>query len=218
MKTQGRNDMTMQRHSLKRDFTLIELLVVIAIIGVLMSILLPALNSCKEKAKEIKCAGNLRQIGGAINMYIDDNSCYFTDYLVSAYLTRLLPYVAPGYADAYSYRITRQNEMIYHCPTATPEDQWGGSPFSYGQNEHMNSGTVTPATWFVQRGSAITSPSQALYFTDASFPSVYNFTNLKFRHSSRANFVFADAHSASVPYTTAVVSFATSNNSFWYGR
>jgi prepilin-type N-terminal cleavage/methylation domain-containing protein/prepilin-type processing-associated H-X9-DG protein len=54
-------------------FTLIELLTVIAIIGVLAALLLPALNTAREKARRVACAANLRQIGLAIQAFASDN-------------------------------------------------------------------------------------------------------------------------------------------------
>jgi len=53
-------------------FTLIELLVVIAIIAVLLAILLPAMRKIKETGREQVCKSNLRNIGVAVNMYLDD--------------------------------------------------------------------------------------------------------------------------------------------------
>ena len=58
-------------------FTLIELLIVIAILAVLLSILVPALQSTKMYAKRVSSASNLRQIGYAIHYYADDNRGYF---------------------------------------------------------------------------------------------------------------------------------------------
>ncbi len=61
----------------KGNFTLIELLVVIAIIAILAAILLPALNSARERGRAASCVNNLKQLSTATSMYIGDHEYYY---------------------------------------------------------------------------------------------------------------------------------------------
>ena len=69
-----------RQNQARKAFTLVELLVVVAIIGILVSMLLPAINSARESARGSACSNNLRQVGLAITGYHDQTGAFPVSY------------------------------------------------------------------------------------------------------------------------------------------
>ncbi|HUO07200.1 MAG TPA: prepilin-type N-terminal cleavage/methylation domain-containing protein [Phycisphaerae bacterium] len=110
-------------------FTLIELLVVVAIIAILIAILLPSLGRAKDRAKETRCASNLKMLGTAATEYANDYNAYIGYSAGSDRKVLLYPYLGQGQNNA-----DVSDRQVWTCPSdIRPLTQCG-----YGFNTNLN--------------------------------------------------------------------------------
>lgn len=130
-------------------FTLVELLVVVAVIGVLVALLLPAVQAARHSGWRIQCANHLKQNTLAVLMYHDSCRVLPPAYLISSSSTQkcwfgLVDYdtnsVAPTLGLIAPY--VEGNSRIYHCPVLEPEitPLYAGETGGYGYNLNIGYG------------------------------------------------------------------------------
>jgi prepilin-type N-terminal cleavage/methylation domain-containing protein/prepilin-type processing-associated H-X9-DG protein len=210
-------------YRLRRGFTLIELLVVIAIIAILAAILFPVFAQARAKAQQAMCISNMKQIGVAIALYVQDYDETFppTDYNDPVagrvtWTTIVNPYIkASGNTET-----KNQRKSVFACPsvdTPTADPAWeaaNGAPglralLSYSPNRNVmpagrsNFPVVVPL-------AAVGSPASLVLLApglgtipdtggqddryDGVSQHAQGYMLARMRHSGGANFAFCDGH------------------------
>jgi prepilin-type N-terminal cleavage/methylation domain-containing protein len=170
----------------RRAFTLVELLVVIAIIGILVALLLPAVQAAREAGRRSACSNNLRQIGLAVHNYMDTfgdlppAGCFVPGTTGDSWSAqaRILPYLEQAnlqnlitFTQSYTVhgQVTQVRVPTYQCPSEIRKaPRADGALIHYPLSYGFNCGT-----WFVYDPMWQTSGNGALCVNVAVTPASF---------------------------------------------
>ncbi|MGC3956617.1 MAG: prepilin-type N-terminal cleavage/methylation domain-containing protein [Verrucomicrobiota bacterium] len=180
-----------------KAFTLIELLVAIAIIAILAAMLLPALSRAKQRAWGTACLSNVKQIGLASRMYVDENADALprSAHQGASWVATLQPYCA--------------GTNLWRCPRDTQTTR----RYSFALNDYLLPPAVGSSAPDYSKSTQVPAPTDTLWLGECDDKYVNNdhfhfspandgdYTPLNFkseiavqRHLTGANYLFVDGH------------------------